>query len=91
MSADAVLEDALREAGYAHVAAWHLRCVEAWRAGGALSSRDGARVDLRLIYELRSTADDVHFDALLEHQSRENEADFNRRAQGLGMQFFGPR
>ena len=30
MSADAVLEDALREAGYAHVTAWHLRCVEAY-------------------------------------------------------------
>ena len=37
MSADAVLEDALREAGYAHVTAWHLRCVEAWAAQVAVT------------------------------------------------------
>lgn len=30
--ADAVLTDALREAGHEHVTPWHVRCVEAWAA-----------------------------------------------------------
>lgn len=33
-AADAVLEDALREAGFSRVTLWHLRCVEAWAAQG---------------------------------------------------------
>jgi len=58
-----VLEDILREAGFAHLTLWHLRCVEAYLANSARDpERPGFAFD-RLLNDLRRDLDRQHGDA----------------------------
>ena len=63
--ADAVLGDALREAGYARVTPWHLRAVEAYLANCArdpMRPRPGRAFD-RLLNDVRYSLDHQHGEA----------------------------
>lgn len=67
-AADAVLSDALREAGYERLTPWHLRCVEAYLAQQetleTVHWQD--RYDLiheRLGYDIANTLDELHLKA----------------------------
>lgn len=81
--ADAVLEDALREAGYAHVTPWHLCCVEAYLAQvktlRTVSWQD--RYDLlseRLGYDLNNDIMQLHAMALRDAEVQRAQAEFAR-------------
>lgn len=96
--ADAVFEDALREAGYQRLTPWHLRCVEAYLV--QLATRDiraahytNARTqDLheRLGYDLNNTLDELHLKAQWDdaqwmaqtHAQRAVDARARREARG---------
>lgn len=60
--ADAVLEDALREAGFGRVTPWHVRCVEAWAA-----AQNQSCLTVRQVEELeRRFKSDLYADGLAE-------------------------
>lgn len=61
--ADAVLGDALREAGYSRVTSWHLRAVEAYLANTARDPMRPGRSFDRLLNDVRFSLDHQHGEA----------------------------